>query len=310
MADKEKLPTKPTPQPPKSNKNSIIVLIAALAIIVLVIKVYLDSQDKEEMQAFYTEELQVAQVRFDEISAELDQKIKQIDSLGGDIQELLEAKSQIEAEKEQLSRTRTANRGEIRRLRAKTQGYEELLKAKDEEISELTAMNVELLSENTGLKTEKNELNQSIRQLNETRQTLEEKVEKASQLNVENINVLAIAKSGKERPSPFRKRHVEKLKVSFNIADNAVAPIEGKEIHVRVIDHNGQVLFDVARGSGTFMVEGREEFFTATQEILFDNSKQQLTFVYDRGSEYSVGQHTIEVYTDGYLMGREAFIIK
>lgn len=310
MADKEKEPTKPTPQAPKSNKNSIIVLIAAVAIVILVVKIYMDSQAKDEMQAFYTEELQVAQVRFDEISTELDQKIKQIDSLGGDIQELLEAKSQIEAERDQLSRTRTANRGEIRRLRSKTQGYEELLKAKDEEIIELTAMNQQLLTENTGLKTDKNVLNQSIRQLNETRQTLEDKVEKASALSVENIKVLAISKSGKERASPFRKRNVEKLKVTFNIADNAVAPIEGKEIHVRVIDQNDQVLFDVARGSGTFMVNGREEFFTATQEILFDNSRQELTFVYDRGSEYSVGQHTIEVYTDGYLMGREAFIVK
>jgi hypothetical protein len=45
------------------------------------------------------------------------------------------------------------------------------------------------------------------------------------------------------------------LKIEFNIAENNVAPIEGKKIIVRIIDENNQVIFDVARGSGTFIVQ-------------------------------------------------------
>ena len=87
-------------------------------------------------------------------------------------------------------------------------------------------------------------------------------------------------------------------------------PIEGKKIMIRVIDENNQVLFDVARGSGTFLINGKEEFYTAAQEILFDNTKQKLSFLYDKGSEYAEGTYNLEVYTDDYMMGSGQFVVK
>ncbi|HYC85583.1 MAG TPA: chromosome segregation protein SMC, partial [Chryseosolibacter sp.] len=86
--------------------------------------------------------------------------------------------------------------------------------------------------------------------------------------------------------------------------------IEGKKIMIRIIDENNQVIFDVARGSGTFIYNGKEEFYTAAQEILFDNTHQKLTFTYDKGSEYATGTYTLEIYTDDYLMGKGEFVVK
>jgi cell division protein ZapB len=139
---------------------------------------------------------------------------------------------------------------------------------------------------------------------------LESKVSLASQLKAENIQIFAVSRRGRERESPFRQRQIEKLKVVFNIAENNVAPIEGKDIMIRIIDPNGQVIFDIERGSGTFMLNEKEEFFTSSQEILFDNSRQQLLFEYEKGSEFDEGAHMLEVYTDDYLMGRQEFIVK
>jgi cell division protein ZapB len=79
---------------------------------------------------------------------------------------------------------------------------------------------------------------------------------------------------------------------------------------IRIVDENGQVLFDVAKGSGTFLFNNKEEFYTAAQEILFDNSKQKLTYLYDKGSDYNEGVYLLEVYTDGYLMGKGQFEVK
>jgi cell division protein ZapB len=132
----------------------------------------------------------------------------------------------------------------------------------------------------------------------------------ASQLKAENIAVLALNSKGKERGSPFRSRQIEKLKVEFNLAENKVAPIEGKKIMIRVVDENGQPIFNVDKGSGTFMLEGREEFYTAAQEILFDNTKQKLSFVYEKGSDYASGNYIVEIFTDGYKMGTVQFSVK
>ena len=98
--------------------------------------------------------------------------------------------------------------------------------------------------------------------------------------------------------------------MEFNIAENKVAPIEGKKILVRIIDENGQPIFDTTKGSGTFMLGNKEEFYTSAQEILFDNTGQKLVFVYDKGSDYTAGTYLVEIYTDGYLMGSTQFAVK
>ena len=96
----------------------------------------------------------------------------------------------------------------------------------------------------------------------------------------------------------------------WNLAENKVAPIEGKKILIRIIDENGQVIFDVAKGSGTFISNGKEEFYTAAQEILFDNTKQKLTYLYEKGSEYAAGKYAVEIYSNDYKIGSGQFEVK
>ncbi len=294
----------------KGSNKSIYFIVLGVLVVLLVIKVVLDQKEKSELTDYYKTELEASQEKLDEISEELAQKIHDIDSLGGDITELLATQKEIEKERKQLKDTRQANRQLIGRLRRKTDGYQELLKEKDKEITQLTKLSEELLAENTNLKEDKNELNRSIVSLNENKKQLEDKVAVASRLKAEGIHIFAVAKNGKERKSIFKNRHLKQLKVVFNIAKNDVAPLEGKEIIIRIIDKNGQVIFDINKGSGSFMLDGEETFYTASKDVLFDNSNQKLSFVYNKGSDYESGVYKMEVFTDGYLMGAETFTVK
>jgi myosin heavy subunit len=294
----------------RSNKAPIIIAIMAVVIVIQFVKIYFDTQEKLEVRQQLTtteQELATTMQRLTEIKTELDAKIEEVKSLGGDVSDLEAAKTEIENE---LRRTKRATGKEIKALKDRVEGYELLLKTKDEEIEKLKSVNKELLTENKTLKTQKNVLGDSINRLSETKKELATKVAIASELKVENLKIVALNDRGKERESPFKNRQVSKLKIEFNIAENNVAPIEGKNIIIRIIDENEQVLFDVTRGSGTFLLNGKEEFYTAAQEILFDNTKQRLTFQYDKGSEYASGNYTLEVYTDGYLMGKGEFTFK
>lgn len=298
--------------PPKrgSNKSAIIIALLSIIIIIQAVKWYFDAQEireKDEKIATTEQELATTMQRMTEIKEELDLKIAEIEKLGGDITELERARNEIETE---LRRKNLATGKLIKELRDKVEGYEELLKLKDEEIEKLKSVNQELLTENVTLKTQKNQLGDSINRLAQTKEELATKVALASQLKAENIRIVAVNDKGKERESPFKSRQVGQIKAEFNIAENEVAPIEGKNIIVRIIDQNDQVIFDVGRGSGTFILDGKEEFYTVAQEILFDNSRQKLTFLYDKGSEYASGTYTIEIYTDGYLMGKGQFVVK
>jgi cell division protein ZapB len=293
-----------------SRKYIIILVIFGIIIIAQGVKIYLDHQERistENELATTEEDLASTMQQLSDIRDELNVKIQEIEALGGNVEELEQAKAEIEAE---LANTTTRNRRALTRLQEKVSGYEVLLKAKDEEIKKLESINEELLTENTSLKSEKNELSDSINTISRSKDELISKVAIASQLKAENINVLAVNDRGKERESPFRARQIDKLKVVFNIAENKVAPIEGKNVMIRIVDPSGQVIFDVDRGSGTFMLNNKEEFYTANQEILFDNSRQQLTFEYAKGSDFEDGSYILEVYTDDYLMGREEFVVK
>lgn len=299
-----------TEQPKKSNKAAVAIALLSIVVIVQGIKIFLDYKEKAEVRqelAVKEEDLGETMARLNEIKVELDDKIKQIEKLGGDVAELEKARAEVEVE---LKSVRKRNEKAVRELKDRVEGYEELLLLKDEEIERLQSVNKELLGENKTLKTKQNVLNDSINRLARNKEDLQSKVNIASQLKAENVSVLALNSKGKERESPFRNRQIEKLKVEFNIAENKVAPIEGKKIMIRVVDENGQAIFDVEKGSGTFMVEGREEFYTAAQEILFDNTKQKLSFVYEKGSDYASGNYTVEIFTDGYKMGTAQFSVR
>lgn len=302
------------PNDPKEKRNNYKVLIIAFIAILLIIngvKFYLDYQKDQEQEAKIANieaERDETLNKLESISNELDMKIEEINKLGGDVEELRKAREQLEMEKEQLRKAAYIEAG---KLKEKVRGYEILLNKQDEEIARLKLVNEELLSENTNLKTERVQLSDSISNLSQTREKLNQKVALAARLEAENIKVYAVNSRGKERDDgEYKNRHIEQLKVQFNLAKNAVAPIEGKDIRIRIIEPNGEVIFDVAKGSGTFMTEGKELFFTANQEILFDNTGQQLTFLYEKGSDYKEGVHTVEIFADDYLIGTQTFTVK
>jgi len=291
------------------NQSRTIYIILFLVVISAAVgfKFYMDAEsENKKLQA----DLQETYSELDSISSQLDDKIAEIEALGGDITELQLIRKNLESEKEALQKSNRWAANEIKRYKDKVSGYEELLTLQDEKIKKLEAVNQQLMGENTNLKKEKNVLNDSISELKNRRQELASKVALASRLKAENIKVYGVNDRGREREDEFRARQVEKLKVEFNLEENNVAQPEGKNIILRVINPKGNALFDVATGSGSFMVDGKEMFYTAQQEILFDNTKQQLSFIYDRGQEYEEGIYKVELYADDYLIGKADFTVK
>lgn len=299
--------------PKKGNRDQIrIILIVVILIIVAgaSYKIYTDYQAKEALQTEYDATRNTLTTKLDSISTQLSARISEIAQLGGDIDSLVTLKDSITAERDQLQRTRLANKALIQRLDRKVSGYEELLVAKDEEIAELKELNTQLLSENNELKEEQNILNKTINEAEQQKQQLQQQISLAAKLRAENVQVFNINDRGREREGDFRQRQAQKVKVTFNLAENDVAPVAGHQIMIQVVDPAGNVVFDVARGSGSFKVDGREQFYTSMQEIVFDNSKQALSFVYDKGSDFAIGYHKIIIWADSYEIGQTTFNVR
>jgi hypothetical protein len=300
------------PESKKSSENGKNIIIFVLVILVILsgIKLYRDSVDssqKSEEILILSEDNSELNMRLDSVTFQLDLRIQEIENLGGDVDSLVAIKDQLILERNS-DRKRTAT--EIANLNKKIDGYSVLLKEKDGEIIQLRQVNEQLYTENKDLKENKAEIEEEVVKLNMIQQELEEKVNIAATLRAENIEIAAVNSRGRERTGEFRNRQLEKLKVSFSLADNPVAPAGTKDIYVQIFTPNNQVIFDVAKGSGTFNIDGREEFYTAKQDILFNNTQQQLTYYYEKGSEYNSGIYNVKIYADGVVIGEKTFEVR
>ncbi len=301
------------PPEKKDQGKNIIIIVLVLLVIISGIKLYTDYVDRtkksEEILLLSTENNDLNK-RLDSVTYQLDLRIQEIEKLGGDVKSLEEVRDQLIAERN-TSRQRSSS--EIGALNEKIKSYNGMIVEKDQEILELRAMNQQLFTENQDLKTTQAEIEEEVAQLNLQKEDLQAKVTVASMLKVENIEVAAVNSKGKERvetTKDFRNRQIERIKVSFNFADNKVAEKGPRNIYVQVLAPNAQPIFDVAKGSGTFMMKGAEQFYTVKQDVIFDNTEQELTFFYEKGSDYASGTHQVKIFVDNYEVGSKTFTVK
>ena len=296
-------------QSPPKKKYGIIKIGIGLFLMIIVLLIYLIHNEKQQ-NLLKEKALTIAFLQLDSISNELDERILTISKLGGEIDTLIGIKQKLEEEKTYFLNKDRRQKITLSTLRDKVEGYRELLLIKDEEINQLTHINEQLTTENIELKNETKALNKSINNIKFEKNNLNQKVKLLSRLKIENFQINAIDAKGKKRSGSFRKRHINQLQITFVLSENEVAPIEGKKLWIRVVAPDNNVYYDVNTGSGSFIHLGRELFYTAKKEILYDQSQQRIVVYYEKSKPYLIGTHNVEVYTDDYFVGSGSFIVK
>ncbi|MET7257747.1 hypothetical protein ACWKW6_08295 [Dyadobacter jiangsuensis] len=299
-------------------------LWAALAVLlllnlVLVYFIYHEKQEnlaKDEIITAKTEEVLSIKTKLDSISTELDIKIAEIQKLGGSVDSLVALKAQLEKDKKELKNASTYSAASYNQ---KIKNYESVLSEKDGEIARLkqelgiaTTKNEELNQKVTGLESEKQLLADSVSTYSAQNKELAEKVTLASALHAENVSVNAVSSKGKEREGgKYKAKRIDKLRVNFKLAENAVAKQNEKDIYLRVLDPDGAVLSDMATGSGSFMFNGKELIYSSKQTVSFTNTGQSVDIFYGRGGiPMKDGKYVIELYSEGFKIGQGDFTVR
>ena len=309
---------------PEPKNNNRVLLIVALILVLLGINGVLFYMNQQKSKQ--NEQLQADVVTKD---AKLEEQIKQYEALKADYErqsqevqgmglanDSLEAKlSQINADLLKLRSFRAGSFSiaEQQRFKQRAANFETQLRKKDEEISQLKADNEALYTETTTLKERQNKLTDTISTVVRSNQELSEKVAVASRLQAENIRIGVVNSREKEKAdddNEFKAKRVEKIKITFNLGRNDVSPKETKQIMMRLIEPDGAALYNLSTGGGTFMIDGAEAFYTAKQDVVFDNTRQPVQFLYAKGAAYKTGLHTVELYEGGVMIGKTTFTLK
>ncbi|MCB2407594.1 hypothetical protein [Hymenobacter lucidus] len=307
---------------PKNNNR--VLLIVALILVLLGINglLFYMNQQKGKQNEQLTADLKVK-------DSKLEEQIKQYETLKADFERQSQEvqgmglandslESKIAAINADLLKLRSFKAGsfsisEQQRFKQRAASFENQLRKKDEEIAQLKNDNEALYTETTTLKERQNKLTDTITTVVRSNQELSEKVSIASRLQADNIRVGVINSRNKEKDddeNEFKAKRVEKVKVTFNLARNDVSPKETKEIMMRLIEPDGAALYNLSTGGGTFMIDGSEAFYTAKQDIVFDNTRQPVQFLYAKGAPYKTGLHTVELYSGGVMIGKSTFTLK
>ena len=290
-------------------EKKIIRLLSGIIIVIIIGLAYFiyQNNENEKIKMMQEKELDNVYLELDSISNVLSEKILTISQLGGDIDSLLVLKENLEIEKKEF---RTRAYAQINRLQGKVDGYRELLLAQDEEIERLKKVNEQLFEENKEQKIEINNLNSTISNINQSNKKLEEKIEVASRLEILDFEVIGIFRNGSEKKNSFRNRSLDRLSINLTLNENDLAKIEVVDVFISIEKPNGEIIYDISKGSGTFTYEKREEFYTIKEGVLVDRSKKELSINYIKNQEFDKGLHKVHFYTNEYKIGSGEFLIK
>ena len=231
-------------------EKKIIRLLSGIIIVIIIGLAYFiyQNNENEKIKMMQEKELDNVYLELDSISNVLSEKILTISQLGGDIDSLLVLKENLEIEKKEF---RTRAYAQINRLQGKVDGYRELLLAQDEEIERLKKVNEQLFEENKEQKIEINNLNSTISNINQSNKKLEEKIEVASRLEILDFEVIGIFRNGSEKKNSFRNRSLDRLSINLTLNENDLAKIEVVDVYISIEKPNGEIIYDISKGSGT-----------------------------------------------------------
>ena len=288
-----------------------IIINIALALTVAYLFFNLKEEQTERVEEKTENAIVVANISNDllVISRELDEKIENIRRLGGRVEALLEIKAELEVEIKNLQENNTIDLLKITDLNRRIRSFEGTLREKENEIKSLQTTTRVLSNENVGLKTEKQRLEESVSEFEKTQEELKEIEGLVGRLKTQDISLYGVNKRG-IISADLRERQIEKLIVRFTIAANYVAVPEIKTILVQVHNPENQVVFDINHGSGTFIYDGLEQFYSAKKDIFYNLDEMNVEIELDRMNKLNPGSYTISIYEADYLLGRQSFIIK
>lgn len=279
---------------------SVIAIIALLAIGLAVVSYFLveKQQENEEMAMLFELEKEEMENEYSTFANQYEELQIQINN------DSLQIKLEREKQKtqrllEELRQTKSTNAAEIARLKKELRTVRAVMRSYVIQIDSLNQLNEALTTENKKVRAQYREATQQMTKLSEEKERLNQKVALAAQLDATNIRLEMRNKRGKETDNLKR---ATKFAISFDIAKNATAPTGERDIYVRIMKPNGDIL---NKGDYTFEYENRQLKYSIRKYIEYTGEAQSITVYWDIEEFLSPGSYSIYLFSDGNMIGSQ-----
>lgn len=215
-----------------------------------------------------------------------------------------EEKQKVQQLLQELKTVKATNARRIKELQKELGTVRGVLKSYIYKVDSLNTVNDNLKKENVKVKKQIAAANEIARQLEEKTNELDAKINLASILEADEIQIKTLNKKGKVTKSLKRITNIE---ICFQVLRNITAERGYKTVYIRIADANGEVL---TTETNTFEFEGKELIYSAKKEIEYNGENTPVCMYYKVTKPLQTGSYSIAIFAEGNLIGTTGIVLK
>jgi hypothetical protein len=292
----------------KKSNTGVLYGILGLLVVVLAVSVYMLLDTRKNLtlvSADLAEKTEYFRVERDSLERELRNIYFRYDTLQTNN---LEIQQEMKLQQEKIERLITIQADDaykIKMYRKEMETLRSVLRSYIVQIDSLNMMNQELQAENKQLKNVERRLTTEKEQLQKDKNQLEEIKNLATTLHASDIGLVLLNKRDKETN---RVRTTEKVRVDFILRANKVAGTGEKTLFLRIVRPDQVVL-----GSPDLeMIDVAGELLpvSASRVINYEGEDLPISIFWTNDGEIVPGEHLVELYSEGKIIGSASFMLK
>lgn len=278
---------------------AIVFVVLAGAVIFLLTE--LSGERKEAAEMKETLELQK-----DNLTRELNELNSSFNKLRGDNEIMNQRLDQEKQRIQELLAIKASNAAKIRIYEKEVSSLRSVLKSYIIQVDSLNQANLRLRAENQDVKERFNQAKNTNKQLEEVNKNLQGKVEVASVIKAQGIVAEPIDNNGSVQK---KIKKVQKIRVCFNLGENAVAKKGPKKIYLQIANPSQRIM--IKSGTDTFTLNSAMVPYSAMREVEYDGSLLEVCIFYEATpEEITPGTYYIDLYLEGIQIGTTSFSLK
>ena len=217
-------------------------------------------------------------------------------------------KTKVKRLLEELNNVKNVNAQNLRRiieLQKELQTLRSVMRSYIVQIDSLNALNQQLKKENQEVTQKYHQASQTVSALSQEKEHLTERVNLASKLNATGISVTPVNKNGKKEKKTDK---IQQLNICFTISKNVTAPTGEKNIYVRIMKPDDDVL--VKNRNNVFTYENREISYSIKKVIEYEGEDISVCVYWAVEEFLYPGSYRADIFADGNLIGRQGFTLE
>ena len=284
-----------------------IALIAALGVVAAVL-VWINLQQKAEMK----EMVEIMEFEKEQLEDEYEELAIQFDGYQSQdihndslVQLLAKEQQRVQDLREELRITKVTNARRIAELKKELATVREVMVSYVHQIDSLDRTNKRLVAENRQVKQQYQEVARQAQQLEEERTQLAEVVSRASMLEIEHFEMIALNK--RDRKTTIYNQ-IQKLQFDYTIGRNITNKPGMKTLYMRITRPDGEVMQKSV--NDVFAFENSEIAYSVSKDFEYAGEEISGSLYWLVEEILQIGWYNADFFVDGELIGSFPFEIR